>query len=312
MKILITGGAGFIGSHLADYLLKAKHSVVVIDNLSLGRKENIEHNLTNPQFRFYKQDLLKLKNIEKIFQKEKFEAVFHMAANSDIQKGSQDPDVDIQLTFQTTYNVLKCMRKFGVKQIVFASTSAIYGESKELLTENFGPLFPISMYGASKLAAEGCISAFGENCGIQAWICRFPNVVGERFTHGVIYDFIKKLKKNPKQLEILGNGEQNKPYLYVKDLVEGILFCWKNSKAKMNYYNLGVESRTKVKEIAAMVTEELGLQPKIIYTGGDRGWVGDVPEFRYDLSKVRRLGWKPKLSSNESVRLAIKMILGKA
>jgi UDP-glucose 4-epimerase len=311
MNILVTGGAGFIGSHLCDSLLADGHTVTAVDNLILGRKENIAHLKNNKKFIFIKQDLLKLKSLESIFSKSSFDIVFHMAANSDIQKGGVNPTVDYELTFMTTFNVLQCMKKLGVKKLVFASTSAIYGETSEVLTENFGPLQPVSNYGASKLACEAFISAFSATYGIQTWITRFPNVVGERFTHGVIYDFVKKLKKNPNELEVLGNGEQFKPYMYVKDLVEGILFVWKNCTDRFNVYNLGVESRTKVKDIAAMVIEEMGLTAKIRYTGGDRGWVGDVPEFKYDLSKVAGLGWKAKRSSNDAVRLAIQRALGK-
>lgn len=235
-----------------------------------------------------------------------------MAANSDIQKGGKDPTVDYELTFMTTFQVLRCMKDYGVKKLVFASTSAIYGETTDVLHENYGPLQPVSLYGANKLASEAYITAFCANYGVQAWITRFPNVVGERFTHGVIYDFVKKLEKDPTRLEVLGNGEQFKPYLYVKDLVEGILFVWKNSNAPVNVYNLGVESRTKVKEIAAMVIEEMGLKAKIEYTGGDRGWIGDVPEFKYDLTKIHQLGWQATKTSNESVREAIRRALGKA
>jgi UDP-glucose 4-epimerase len=309
MNMLVTGGAGFIGSHLCDALLADGHTVTAVDNLLLGRKANIAHLKNNPKFVFIKKDLLDLKHLENIFAKGGFDIVFHMAANSDIQKGGINPTVDYELTFLTTFNVLQCLKKFSVKKLVFASTSAIYGETGKLLTEDFGPLQPVSNYGASKLACEAFISAFSANYGIQVWITRFPNVVGERFTHGVIYDFVKKLRKNPNELEVLGNGEQFKPYMYVKDLVEGILFVWKKCNDRFNVYNLGVESRTKVKEIAAMVIEEMGLKAKIRYTGGDRGWVGDVPEFKYDLSKTQSLGWKAKRSSNEAVRLAIQKAL---
>jgi UDP-glucose 4-epimerase len=203
------------------------------------------------------------------------------------------------------------MKEFNVKKLFFASTSAIYGETLDNLYENYGPLQPVSNYGAGKLASEAFISAFSSTYNIQTWITRFPNVVGERFTHGVIYDFIKKLKANPNELEVLGNGEQNKPYLYVKDLVEGILFVCNNSHERFNVYNLGSNTRTKVKEIAQMVIEELGLNATIRYTGGDRGWVGDVPEFKYDLSKINQLGWEAKINSNDSVRIAIQKALGK-
>jgi len=309
MNILITGGAGFIGSHLCDALIKERHNIIVIDNLILGREDNIEHLQNRNDFRFLKENLLNLANLEKIFSVNKFDVVFHMAANSDIQKGGKDPVVDYELTFMTTFNVLQCMRKYNVKQLVFASTSAIYGETNNLLTENYGPLLPVSNYGASKLACEAFISAFSTNYDIQVWITRFPNVVGERFTHGVIYDFIHKLKKNPVELEVLGNGEQYKPYVYVRDLVEGILFVWEHTSEKINIYNLGVESRTKVKEIAQMVINAMGLNAYIKYTGGTRGWVGDVPEFRYDLSKIHRLGWMAKRTSNEAVQLSIEKAL---
>ena len=238
MKYLATGGAGFIGSHLVDYLMIENYEVVVVDNLILGKKENIAHHLNDYRFRFYKEDILDLKEMESIFSEEKFDAVFHMAANSDIQKGAVNPDIDFDLTFRTTFNVLKCMQKYNVKKIVFASSSAIYGETSVLLNEDYGPLQPVSTYGASKLASEGFITAFCENFDMEAWIIRFPNVVGERYTHGVIYDFIKKLEKDPTKIEVLGAGEQNKPYLYVKDLVEGMLFCWKNAKDKINVFNL--------------------------------------------------------------------------
>ncbi|MCL2682468.1 MAG: NAD-dependent epimerase/dehydratase family protein [Bacteroidales bacterium] len=309
MNILVTGGAGFIGSHLCDALISENHNLTVVDNLILGRKENIEHLQNHPNFRFVKEDLLDMATIDNLFADSAFDAVFHMAANSDIQKGGKDPVVDYELTFMTTFKVLQCMRKHNVKQFIFASTSAIYGETNDLLTENYGPLLPVSNYGASKLACEAFISAFCANYGIQAWIVRFPNVVGERFTHGVIYDFIHKLKKNPNELEVLGNGEQYKPYVYVKDLVNGILFVWQHTSEKLNVYNLGVDSRTKVKEIAQMVIDAMGLNARITYTGGDRGWIGDVPEFRYDLAKIHHLGWKAERTSNEAVRLSIEKAL---
>lgn len=309
MKILITGGAGFIGSHLTDRLLAEGHSVVVYDNLSLGRLDNIEEAQKNPNFSFIEGDILDKEKFFAVFENNKFDIVFHMAANSDIARSHANPDVDFDNTLRTTYNTLLAMKEFGVKKIVFASTSAIYGETLEKVAETYGPLFPASHYGASKLASEAYISSFCENYGIQAWITRFPNVVGERSTHGVIRDFIKKLKKTPERLEVLGNGMQYKPYLYVKDLVDAILYVWKNTNDKINFYNLGVDSRTRVKEIAQMVIEEMGLNAQIDYTGGDRGWVGDVPEFNYNLDKIHKLGWEAKNTSNEAVRKAIRYIL---
>jgi UDP-glucose 4-epimerase len=310
-KILVTGGAGFIGSHLCDSLLAEDHAITVVDNLILGVEENISHLKGRSDFNFVEADLLDIDRLKQLFDVSEFDMVFHLAANSDIQKGSKDPQVDYDLTFNTTFNVLQCMREFGVKKLFFASTSAIYGDTSDRLHENYGPLQPVSNYGAGKLASEGFISAFSSAYNIQTWITRFPNVVGERFTHGVIYDFMNKLRKNPEVLTVLGNGEQNKPYLYVKDLVEGILFVCKNAKDLYNIYNLGSDSRTKVKEIAQMVIEEMGLHSVIRYTGGHSGWVGDVPEFNYDLAKINKLGWYAPRNSNDSVRLAIKMALGK-
>ena len=311
MNIFITGGAGFIGSHLDDALIARGHNLTIVDNLVLGCKENIEHLIGNPNFRFIEADLLDIERMRDIFSEGKFDMVYHLAANSDIQKGGKDPMVDYNLTFNTTFNVLHLLKEFEIKKFFFASTSAIYGETYDVLNEDYGPLKPVSNYGAGKLASEAFISAFSSTYGIQTWITRFPNVVGERFTHGVIYDFIKKLRNNPEELEVLGNGEQCKPYVYVKDLVEAILYVIDHASESYNVYMIGSDSRTKVKEIAAMVIEEMGLNAKIRYTGGDRGWVGDVPEFRYDLTKINKLGWTAPHNSNESVRLAIQKALGK-
>lgn len=311
MKILVTGGAGFIGSHLCDVLIADGHNVTVVDNLVLGKVENIEHLIKSPNFRFMREDLNNTPAMDMIFKDGEFDMVYHLAANSDIQKGGKDPMVDYQLTFNTTFNVLQMMKKYEVKKFFFASTSAIYGETYDVLNEDYGPLKPVSNYGAGKLASEAFISAFASTYHIQTWITRFPNVVGERFTHGVIYDFIHKLQKNPNELEVLGNGEQCKPYVYVKDLVAGIQFVINHSNEPYNVYMLGSDTRTKVKEIAAMVIEEMGLNASIRYTGGDRGWVGDVPEFRYDLTKVNNLGWAASYDSNGAVRKAIQMALGK-
>ncbi len=310
MNILVTGGAGFIGSHLCDVLLSEGHRVVAVDNFVLGRPENIAH-ICDSHFEFVQCDVLDRQQMSAIFRAGEFDMVYHLAANSDIQKGGQDPRVDYDLTFNTTFAVLDLMREYGVKKLFFASTSAIFGETSDVLSEDYGPLRPVSNYGAAKLASEAFISAFSAMYGIQVWITRFPNVVGERFTHGVIYDFIHKLQANPNELEVLGNGEQCKPYVYVRDLVEGIQYVIHHADEPFNVYMLGSDSRTKVKEIAQMVIEEMGLKASIRYTGGDRGWKGDVPEFRYDLSKVNSLGWYAAHDSNAAVRLAIQKALGK-
>lgn len=309
-NILITGGAGFIGSHLTDKLLNNGYKIVVLDDLSLGRKDNLHQAFKSENFEFYEGDILDNDLLENIFEKHNFEMVFHLAANSDIARSHANPNVDLEMTFMTTYNLLQAMRKFNVKKIMFASTSAIYGQTKGVeVKENFGPLFPASHYGAGKLASEAFIASFVENYGIQAWITRFPNICGERTTHGILHDFIKKLKKSPNELEVLGDGKQAKPYLYVKDLVSAILFVCKNSNEKINFFNLGVEGQTDVTKIAEMVISAMGLKAKICYTGGDRGWVGDVPKFAYNLDKIHALGWRASLSSDDAVAKAIQYIL---
>lgn len=311
MKILITGGAGFIGSHLCDSLIKQEHDITVIDNLMLGSLDNIKHIVNRPGFKFHEEDILNLKYLKQIFSTGSFDVVFHLAANSDIAKSLENPLIDFNNTFMTTFNILSCMREYNVKNIIFASTSAIYGDTNKKIIEDYGPLFPASHYGASKLSSEAFISSFAKNYGLTACITRFPNVVGERATHGVILDFINKLKKNPSELEVLGDGEQYKPYLYVKDLVDAILFIWSKQTNEINYFNIGVETRTKVKDIARMVIEEMGLKASIRYTGGSRGWIGDVPEFDYSLDKLHNLGWKARFTSDEAVRISIRKILGK-
>ena len=312
MNILITGGAGFIGSHLCDFLIadNEKNIITVLDNLSLGRLDNIKHLENHPQFRFVEGDVLNEETLSGLFAYSNFETVFHLAANSDIAVSHKKPQVDLDSTFLTTFRVLDAMRRHDVKNIVFASTSAIYGDPlNQKLTEDFGPLLPVSHYGAGKLASEAFISSFTENYGMKAWIVRFPNVVGERATHGAIFDFIRKAQSEAPDLEVLGNGAQNKPYVYVKDLVGAILFVWKSVSEKINLYNIGVNSRTRVSKIAQTVLEELGSTKEIRYTGGAQGWVGDVPEFEYDLTKIHQLGWTASLSSDEAVRKAIQEIL---
>ena len=311
--VLVTGGAGFIGSHLCDALLAAGQAVVAVDDLSLGSLDNIRHLDKEPRFRLEELDILDYPRFVALVREAKPETMFHLAANSDIANSQADPGIDLSRTFQTTFNTLSAMRGAACRNIVFASSSAIYGEARGPIDEHYAPLFPVSHYGAAKLASEAFIASFAANYGFRAWIIRFPNVVGERATHGVIFDFLKRLRDNPDELKVLGNGRQNKPYLYVKDLVEALLFTWRKAEDPLNYFNVGVESRTRVSEIASMVIEEMGLkeQTRVLFGEGDRGWVGDVPEFDYRLDKIHRLGWKAKMTSNQAVRLAIRRILGK-
>jgi UDP-glucose 4-epimerase len=309
MKAFITGGAGFIGSHLVDTLLKNNYSVTVYDNLSSGNKSFIHHHLKQKEFTFIQADLLNLKRVKKEIQNH--DVVFHLAANPHVRLGETQTDLDLNQGIIATYNVLEAMRQNNIKKIVFSSSSVVYGETSEpSLPETYGPTLPISMYGAGKLGAEGLISAFCGTFDFQTWMYRFANVVGVRGTHGVIVDFIEKLRKNPRELEILGDGRQCKPYLYVSDCVDGILFGYHHSNQKMNLFNLSCDTTTTVSRIAEMVTQEMGLtNVSFKYTGGVRGWKGDVPRFELDAGKMNKIGWKATLTSDEAVRKAIKDVL---
>lgn len=313
MNILVAGGAGFIGSHLIDSLLADGHTVVCADKLIMG-KQNIAHLEGNPAFKFYDYELADQELVDKIFAENKIDAVYHLAANSDIQKGGKEPSIDFNDTFLTTRALLEGMRKANVKKMFFASTSAVYGEMLDIeLTETTGGLMPVSYYGGAKLASEAVISSYVSMCDMSVVIFRFPNVIGPRLTHGVIFDFIKKLQKSPHELEILGNGTQCKPYIYVHDLVEAIVMLTKEFNPGEIVYNLSVNSEgTTVTKIAEIVVEELGLENvKFAYTGGDRGWKGDVPRFKYDISKVLSTGWTPKHTSGEAVRQTVRDAVAK-
>ena len=248
MNVFVTGGAGFIGSHLVDTLLEKGNSVTVFDDLSSGKKEFIEHHLNRNNFNFIEADLIHFETISQAIKDH--DVVFHIAANPDVRMGAQKPDI-AKKDMLATYNLLDAMRENNIKKIVFSSSSVIYGETPSFpLPEEYGPLLPISVYGAAKLAAEGLISSFCHTFDMQGWIYRFANVVGKRGTHGVIVDFIKKLRKNPNELEILGDGKQKKPYLDVKDCVEGMIFGFENSDEQINFFNLGCDSTTQVTRIA--------------------------------------------------------------
>jgi len=311
---LVTGAAGFIGSHLVDTLLARGFFVVGIDNLKLGRRKNLAKALTNPNFKFFEANMNDLPTCSRLisFQSKSkpFSIAWHLAANSDIRAGVADSDVDLRDTFLTTYNLLKLMRDHKIPQIAFASTSAVYGNLDKVLTEDIGPLFPISSYGAMKLASEAVISTALETFLERAWIFRFPNVVGNRATHGAIFDFVQKLKKNPTELEVLGDGKQKKPYFHVADLIEAMLFIADNAKEKMNYFNIGTSGTgTTVKFLAETVGKKMAPAAAIRYTGGDRGWVGDVPRVSYSVEKLKNLGWMPKMTSNKAVERAVEEIV---
>lgn len=312
---MVIGGAGFIGSHLCDALLADGHKVVCIDNFSLGTKENISHLQGEDNFVLYEADAADKEKLEGIFEKTEPETVYHLAANSDIQASAVNPDVEYRNTYTTTYNVLYSMRKYGVKRLFFASTSAVYGDKRDVLLDEDTPnLSPISYYGAAKLGSEALISAFTYMNDMCSLVFRFPNVIGPRLTHGVIYDFIRKLKADSSKLEILGDGKQTKPYIYVTDLVEAIVqLSMQMDQAKgVSLYNLGVDGETSVTRIADILCSEMGLPSvEYRYTGGEGGWKGDVPRFKYCIDKIHKTGWKAKYDSDEAVRKTIQMVLGK-
>ena len=308
MTVLVAGGACFIGSHLIDDLLENGHTVVCADKLIMGDK-NIEHLRGKDNFKFCNAELANQNETDRIFAENKIDAVYHLAANSDIQKGGREPAIDFNDTLLTTRAILEGMRKTGVKNIFFASTSAVYGEMPDVdLKETTGGLMPVSYYGGAKLASEALISSYVSMCDMSAVIFRFPNVIGPRLTHGAVFDFIRKLRKNPNELEILGNGRQCKPYIYVLDLVKAILELTQKFGRGENVYNISITGEgTTVTRIAEIVVEELGFHDVAFhYTGGDRGWKGDVPQFQYDISKVLSTGWKPEHTSDEAVRQTVR------
>ncbi|PAV13765.1 UDP-glucose 4-epimerase [Methanosarcina spelaei] len=310
-KILVTGGAGFIGSHLVDRLVEKGSQVTVFDNMSSGKMEFIEKHLENPDFTLIKGDLLNQEAIEKACKGIDF--IFHVAANPDVKLGASDTRIHLNQNIMATYNLLEAMRKNNNEKIAFTSTSTVYGEASIMPTpEDYGPLIPISLYGASKLACEALVTSYSHTFDMQAWIFRFANIVGPRSTHGITVDFVKKLRKNSNLLEILGDGKQEKSYLHVLECIDAILFVIKNSKEKVNIFNIGSEDTISAIEIGKAVIEEIGLSNvKFTYTGGNRGWKGDVPRMRLGIEKMKNLGWKPVYTSERSIRETARALLDK-
>ena len=312
-SVLVTGGAGFIGSHIVDALMIDGAEVQVIDNLSNGTLKNIKRWLGHPSFKFIKGDLLNRNDVEAAA--EKCEAVFHLAANPEVRIGFSTPEIHFEQNVISTYRLLEALRRSGSSEIlVFTSSSTVYGDASEIPTpEDYGPLKPISIYGASKLASEALISSFAQTYGFKAIICRLANIIGPRSRHGVIYDFIRKLKSNPQELEILGDGTQTKSYLYIDDCVSAMLTILEKSRRKVEIFNIGSEDWINVKKIAEIVTEEMGLKNvSFRFTGGvdgGRGWKGDVKYMLLSIERLKSLGWRPKLNSAEAVRKTAKEIL---
>jgi len=311
--ILITGGAGFIGSHLVD-ALAARNDVTVYDNFSSGKMEHLARQGGNPHVHVIHGDLLDKDTLMEAVSGQ--DMVFHLAANPDVKLGAENTRIHLDQNILTTHNLLEAMRTKGVRRIAFTSTSTIYGEASLVPTpENYGPLKPISLYGASKLACEALISSYCHTFDMQSWIYRFANIVGERGTHGVLVDFIRKLRADPEEMEILGSGKQRKSYLEVKDCVGAMIHCVENSAEQISIFNIGSRDTVDVTEIADIVAEGMGISGvKYRYTGGldGRGWKGDVKNMLLSIEALEKLGWSPSFSSRESIRSAVYSLLNKS
>ncbi|NJE45926.1 SDR family NAD(P)-dependent oxidoreductase [Thermococcus sp. GR7] len=314
MKVLVTGGAGFIGSHLVDRLMELGYEVRVLDDLSAGSLDNLKRWLEHERFEFIEGDMRNREIVEKAV--EDVEVVFHLAANPEVRIGSQSPELLYETNVVITYNLLEAMRKSRVKYLVFTSSSTVYGDAEVIPTpEDYAPLEPISVYGGAKLAAEALISGYAHTFDFKALVFRLANIIGERSNHGVIYDFINKLRKNPNELEILGDGTQRKSYLHVSDTVDGMLHIFEHFRKEgktYDAYNLGNDDWITVREIAEIVSEEIGLNPAFMFTGGvdgGRGWKGDVKFMRLSIEKAKKTGWEPKLNSYEAVRRTVRELL---
>jgi UDP-glucose 4-epimerase len=297
----ITGGAGFIGSNLADRLaLDERNNVIIYDNFSSGLEEFLVNLKGKPNVKIVNGDLLNKSDLQEAMTGADF--VFHLAANADVRFGTEHPERDLEQNTIGTFHVLEAMRLNGVKQIAFSSTGSVYGEAEVIPTPEIAP-FPIqtSLYGASKLAGEGLIAAYCEGFGMQSWIFRFVSILGERYTHGHIFDFYKKLLNDPRNLEVLGNGKQRKSYLYIQDCIDAILISIEKANSKVNIINLGTDEYCEVNDSIHTITSALNLSPTLNYTGGERGWIGDNPFIYLDCSKVRSLGWKPKVTIQQAV-----------
>ena len=300
MRFFVTGCAGFIGSTLTDRLLADGHQVVGYDNFSTGRREFLEGALAQPGMRLMEADLLDEPALREAVRGCDF--VFHLAANADVLYGTEHPRRDLEQNTIATHNVLEAMRLAGVKRLAFSSTGSVYGEPDVFPTPEDAP-FPLqtSLYAASKLAAEGMISAYCAGFGMQALIFRFVSILGERYTHGHVFDFYRKLLDNPAEIEVLGDGKQRKSYLYVGDCVNAMLACVARMPEQVAVYNLGTDEYCMVDDSLGWIAEELGLSPTRRYTGGARGWVGDSPFIFLDCSRIRALGWRPELTIRQAI-----------
>ena len=296
-KIIITGGAGFIGSNLVDVLSKSKIKITVLDNLSTGFKEYLN---LNQNIKFIKCDLLNKDKLKKLFRGHDF--VFHLAANADIRNGFKHPEKDFKQNALSTLNILEAMRLNKIKKIAFTSTAPVYGNTKQFPTkENAAMTYQTSLYGASKLYCEGLISSYCEGYGFQSWIFRFVSILGPRYSHGHVYDFVKMLLKNKKKLSVLGNGKQKKSYIHVYDCINAMLKAIKNSKDKVNILNLGHNNYINVNKSIKIISKIMNCYPRLTYSGGAQGWVGDLPFVFLDNTRIKNIGWKPNWNIKDSI-----------
>jgi UDP-glucose 4-epimerase len=307
LNAFVTGAAGFIGSNLVDRLLAAGHAVTGYDNFSTGREEFLAGALPASVFRLCRGDVLDTALLSQAMRGS--DIVFHLAANADVRHGTEHPRKDLEQNTIATSSVLEAMRQAGIRRIAFASTGSVYGEAAVIPTPEDAP-FPVqtSLYGASKLAAEGLIQAYAEGFGVQAWIFRFVSILGERYTHGHVIDFCRQLAKHPLELHVLGDGSQRKSYLYVQDCVSAIFTALERASGQVNIFNLGTDEYCRVADSVRWICEHLKLDPVIHLSGGDRGWVGDNPFIFLDTSRIRALGWKPELSIREAVLATVRYL----
>jgi UDP-glucose 4-epimerase len=310
MNIIVSGGAGFIGSTLVDRLMASGHAVTVVDNLSGGDERFLAHHRDSPRFRLVVQDV---RNTDRLIaaMSSDVDLVFHLAANADIARGVEDPTLDFEHSIVATFSMLRAMKHHGIKKLVYTSGSGVYGDrGLAFLPETHGPLEPVSMYGASKLSAEGLVSAFAHLYDMRAWILRPANIIGPRSTHGVVFDFIRKLQKDPSQLVILGDGKQSKAYLHVDDVIDAMWLVQRKAKGQVSFFNLSSQSFITVNRIAELVIRGMGLkQVKRVHTPGKIGWKGDVPVIRLRNTRIAKLGWRAKYDSARAVTATIEALL---
>ncbi len=309
MRALVTGGAGFIGSHFVDRLLDEGYDTVAYDNFSTGQERFLERSARHPRFRLVRGDLMDRDALATAAAGT--DIVFHMAANADVRFGTDRPERDVHQNALATFYVLEAMRATGVTRIVFSSTGSVYGEPTVFPTPENAP-FPLqtSLYGAAKLASEGLIQAYCEGFGFRGHIFRFVSILGERYSHGHIFDFYKQLREHPGELHVLGDGGQRKSYLYIHDCVDAVMHALEHATARVNILNLGTDHYCRVNDSIAWIAEELGLAPALSYSGGERGWVGDSPFIFLDCHKMRSLGWQPQVSIRDGVIRTLRYLQG--